>query len=487
MDALPSHPLIPLPEAAARLAALADRVAWEIQTLAYPARDWVRPRGDGVRDVVVVGGGQCGLALSFALRRARVTDVAMLEAGTPAGIWLRFARMHTLRTPKHVTGPELGVPSLSVRAWFEARYGEQAWVALTKIPRGVWQAYLDWLQGVLALPAEAGWRVDGVTPEADDLLAVTAERGDGTRARWLARHVVLATGVDGAGAWQVPAMVAAALASDRYAHTAQAIDFARLARRRVVVLGAGASAFDNAAMALEHGAARVDLLARRVALPAVNPYRWMEFHGFLNHFCDLPDALKWRFMRTIFAMNQPPPQETFSRCGVHAGFHLHLGAPVRALRMEGDAIVLETPRGAVTADFLIVGTGLVVEPSLRPELAAAAPHLARWRDRYAPPAGEEDAVLGAFPYLTGDFAFTERVAGTAPWLARLRSSSFAAMASTASSGGISTLRPTVERIARGITRDLFLDQAEADHAALAAYDERELVDLALASEGTRPW
>lgn len=487
MDALPLHPLMPLPDAEARLAALADRVAWELQTLAYPARDWVRPRGDGVRDVVVVGGGQCGLALSFALRRARVTNTEVVEAGTPAGIWLRFARMHTLRTPKHVTGPELGMPSLSVRAWFEARYGEAAWAALTKIPRGVWQAYLDWLQGMLALPVEAGWRVDAVAPEADDLLAVTAERDDGARTRLLAQHVVLATGVDGAGAWQVPPMVAQALPAVRYAHTAEAIDFARLAGKRVAVLGAGASAFDNAAMALEHGAARVDLLARRPQLPAVNPYRWMEFAGFLNHFADLPDALKWRFMRTIFGMNQPPPQETFSRCALHAGFHLKCGAPVRALRMDGEAVVVETPRGTVTADFLIVGTGLVVEPALRPELAAAAPHIARWRDRFTPATGEADAALGAFPYLTGDFAFTERVAGSAPWLARLRSSSFAAMASTASSGGISTLRPTVDRIARGITRDLFLDQAEADHAALVAYEERELVDLTLASEGTRPW
>lgn len=487
MDALPQFHLSALPDADARLAALADRVAWELATLAYPARDWVRPIGDDVRDVMVVGGGQCGLALSFALQRARIGNIDVLDAGAPAGIWLRFARMHTLRTPKHVTGPELGIPSLSVRAWFEARYGEAAWAMLAKIPRALWQAYLDWLQGVLALPVATGWRVSAVTPEADDLLAVRAEREDGTQARWLARHVVLATGVDGAGAWQVPDMITRSLPSNRFAHTAQAIDFAALAGRRVVVLGAGASAFDNAAMALEHGAARVDLLARRAALPAVNPYRWMEFHGFLHHFADLPDAMKWRFMRTIFGMNQPPPQETFSRCAAHAGFHLHLGAPVRALRMEGDAVALDTPGGTITADFLIVGTGLVVEPMLRPELAAAAPHIARWRDRFVPPDGEEDAALAAFPYLTGDFAFTERVSGSAPWLSRLRSASFAAMVSTASSGGISTLRPTVDRIARGIARDLFLDQAEADHAALAAYDERELVDLTLASEGGRAW
>jgi cation diffusion facilitator CzcD-associated flavoprotein CzcO len=150
--------------------------------------------------------------------------------------------------------------------------------------------------------------------------------------------------------------------------------------------------------------------------------------------------------------------------------------------MEGEAIRLETPRGAIEADFLVVGTGLVVDLSLRPELAALAPHAALWRDRFAPAEAERDAALGAFPYLTSDFAFTERHPGRAPWLSRIRCSSFAAMASTASSGGISTLRPTVERIAGGIARDLFLAQAEADHAALAAYAEPELDDLRLASE-----
>jgi hypothetical protein len=46
------------------------------------------------------------------------------------------------------------------------------------------------------------------------------------------------------------------------------------------------------------------------------------------------------------------------------------------------------------------------------------------------------------------------------------------------------LRPTVERMARGIARDLFLEQAAEDHTRLLAYDERELVSLRLASEGS---
>ncbi len=480
MDALP-------PRTADRLAALEARAAWEIATLSYPARPWVRPvsHPDGpVFDAVVVGGGQHGVATGFALRQAAIPNILLLDDQKPgeAGIWRRFARMETLRSPKHVMGPDLGFPSLTVRAWVEAKFGEAAWHAMAKLPRETWQDYLNWLAAQLDLPTRHETRVVAIAPQ-DGLVALTTESADGARGRLLARHVVLANGMESNGAWAVPAFVRESLPRDRYAHTAEPIDFTRLAGKRLLVLGAGASAFDNAATALEHGAAQVDLLARRTEMPRVNPNRWIEYAGFLNHFCELPDALRWRFLRTMFAMNQPPPQETWNRCARHAQFRVHTSAPIDALRMEGSDIVAETPRGAFRADVLILGTGMVVDLTLRPELAELAPHAALWRDRYTPPAGDADARLGAFPYLTGDFSFTERMPGAAPWIGRVRSVSFGAIASTISSAGVSMLRPTVERIARGITRDLFLEQAEADHAALLAYDERELVSMALAAEG----
>jgi cation diffusion facilitator CzcD-associated flavoprotein CzcO len=485
MDALPPLSVTPLPDAAARLDALAARARWELATLSYPARPWVRPleRPEGhVHDAAIVGAGQHGVATAFALRLSAVRNTVVLDAAPPGGqgIWRRFARMRTLRTPKHVTGPELGFPSLSVRAWFEARHGEAAWAALGKIPREEWHDYLLWLTAQLELEVEHRWRVTRLAPRDEALLEIEAEHEDGARRHLLARHVVLATGMDGNGGWAVPGFVSRALPDDRYAHTAEAIDFAALAGRRVVVVGAGASAFDNAAMALEAGAARVDLLARRAALPQVNPNRWIEFAGFLNHYADLPDALKWRYMRSLFAISQPPPQESWDRCAAFPGFHVHPGAPVEALGMEGDAIRIATPRGTFHADFLILGTGFAIDLARRPELAEVARHAALWRDMYAPPPGEEDAVLGGFPYLGPDCGFTPRGAEGA-WVRRVRSVSFGSLVSTVSSAGISMLRPTVERIARGIARDLFLEQAEGDHASLLQYGERELVSLHLAS------
>jgi len=46
--------------------------------------------------------------------------------------------------------------------------------------------------------------------------------------------------------------------------------------RTVAVLGAGASAMDNAAVALEHGA-EVHLFCRRSEPSAVQRYRWLTF------------------------------------------------------------------------------------------------------------------------------------------------------------------------------------------------------------------
>jgi FAD-dependent urate hydroxylase len=279
------------------------------------------------------------------------------------------------------------------------------------------------------------------------------------------------------GAWRAPAMIAA-LPRSHWAHSAEPIDFAALAGRRVVVVGAGAAAFDNAGMALEAGAASVTLLVRRPELPRVNPNRWMEFSGFLEHYAELPDAAKWRWLRHYMAVNQPPPQETFSRCAQHRNFRLLTGSPMLAARMDDGAAVLTTPGGEHVADYVIAGTGLVLDFAARPELAAIAPHMALWRDRYAPPPGEADALLESFPYLDGSYALT----GEAEWLSRIRVYGFAAFLSHGCSGGIATLGPGMRRIAAGITREIFLRQAPAHEADFLAYAEPELTDTTCASE-----
>ena len=83
------------------------------------------------------------------------------------------------------------------------------------------------------------------------------------------------------------------------------------------MLGAGASAFDNAAAALEAGAEELVMFARRPILPQVNKSKWTAFPGFLHGYASLDDARKWRFYTYIFSEQVPPPYESVLRCERH--------------------------------------------------------------------------------------------------------------------------------------------------------------------------
>ena len=54
------------------------------------------------------------------------------------GPWMTYARMVTLRTPKHLTGLDYGMPSLTFQSYYEARFGKDAWAELDKIPKEMW-------------------------------------------------------------------------------------------------------------------------------------------------------------------------------------------------------------------------------------------------------------------------------------------------------------------------------------------------------------
>ncbi|MBO0758076.1 MAG: FAD/NAD(P)-binding protein, partial [Bradyrhizobiaceae bacterium] len=215
--------------AATNLQELEQRAAFELECLGYPMRAWVATRRHAdahVYDALIVGGGQSGVTIAFRLLRERVTNILLLDRTREGheGPWVTFARMHTLRTPKDVIGPELGIPSLSVRAWYQAQFGEAAWASLKRIPRIVWHAYLGWLRRTAGISVTHDAEVTDIEPLAGGLLAVTAQINGETQ-RSIARNVVLATGMEGSGRWIIPAMIDEALPRERFAHTSEAIDF----------------------------------------------------------------------------------------------------------------------------------------------------------------------------------------------------------------------------------------------------------------------
>jgi len=429
--------------------------------------------------VLIVGGGQSGLGTAFGLKLERIDKVRIIDR-CPRGFegpWRRFARMREIRTPKEVTGIDFGIPSLTARAWYEAKFGRQAWKRIDRIPQEIWRSYLDWYRDVLDLVVENEVELTSIEPAGDLLLAHL--RHPDRIERVHARKIVLATGFDGSGRWRAPPSLVANLPPDRYARTADDIDFRRLAGKRVGVLGAGASAFDNAAVALEAGASRVDLCFRRAEIPRVNPLIWMNFAGLLGHFGELTDLERWRFMRRILQeLPVPPTQDTFWRCRSFDNFAWHANCAWKSVREEAGVAKVETETGTFAFDFIIFGTGVETDLSARSELAPIVHHIALWRDRFTPPPGEESDLLARHPYLGPAFEFTERQPGTAPFLSRLHNFTFGAMPSLGLTGAaIPGTKYGLRRLVNGLARDLFLEDSSTYYQDLLGYVEPELASL----------
>ena len=193
--------------------------------------------------------------------------------------------------------------------------------------------------------------------------------------------------------------------------------------------------------------------------------------------------MRWRFMRHIFTMNQPPPPDTVARCAAFPQFSALPGTPWDGARMEGDEIRITTPLGELAFDYVIIGAGFVLDASRRPELRAFAPFIAKWADRFtARPARRRELRL--LPYLSRSFAFTEREPGTAPALANLHNFTFGATPSMGLSGAsISGLKFGIRRLVDAISRDFFLEDAETHYLSLLRYDDHELTEASWPDTG----
>ena len=451
----------------------------DLDLTAHPRAPWLLPRTAGGRpvlDCLVIGGGQCGLAVAFALKRDKVDNILVLDRATPGreGPWVTYARMRTLRSLKDQTGPDLRLPSLTYQAWHEAQWGAADFAAMRLIPKELWNDYLVWFRRVAAIPVRNGVTAGRIAPARTDdgLACLSVETSEGTM---LARKVVLATGQEGVGGPWMPDFVAA-LPKPLRAHAWEEIDFGPLRGKVVAVLGAGASAFDNAATALEAGAAAVHLFCRRAEPMVVQPYRWLTFAGFLRHMGEMPDAWRWRFMAKILGMREGFAQDTYDRANAFPNFTMHTGRPWTGARADGGRVVLETGRGDFTADFAICGTGVRMDPTTVPALAGCADNIALWSDRYTPPVEEANARLGEFPYLAPDFAFLEKRPGETPWIRDIHLFGIGASMSFGPSGSsINAMAIAAPRLAAGITRGLFEAELPRLHAELEAYDVPQVV------------
>lgn len=511
----PALPPVPIQFAAsprdpAALDMLAHAALREFALLNIPPPEWVPAHGDAGAtapsgaplDALVVGGGMCGQTVAFALWREGLRRVRVIDARDRGeeGPWGTYARMVTLRSPKHLTGPDLGVPSLTFRAWYEAQHGSDVagrrggapgWAGLHKVGRLDWRDYLLWVRDVVAAaggPAiENGTRLLRIQADANALVAQLASAAGPQTVR--ARKIVLALGREGSGAPRWPAFASlqglkSTTSNSNRAiavihHSADAIDFEAYRGRHLAVLGAGASAFDNAACALEAGA-QVSLFARRTQLPQVNKSKWTAFPGFLRGYASASDAARWRFYTYIFDEQVPPPWETVRRCDAHTAFTLRLGAPWRDVQARTDGrvdVVLDA--GIETYDGVIFGTGFDVDLQDRPELAGWLPSVDTWARHVTPEQAAAHPECARFPYLGEGFelqALPSADAATAAALGRMHLFNWGSTLSQgALAGDIPGLAIGAQRLAQHIVRDLFVADIEPHWQRLQAHEDPEML------------
>ncbi|WP_321949085.1 NAD(P)/FAD-dependent oxidoreductase [Paraburkholderia sp. J10-1] len=461
----------------AGLAALEARLREDLAWLELPPKRWIPERthdGRPVVNVAIVGGGMAGLALAAALDHLGID--AVIYDQSPRGFegpWATTARMETLRSPKQLTGPALGLPSLTFRAWFEAQFGGAAWEALDKIPRLQWMDYLRWYRDVLDIDVRNEHRVTAITPRADGGVALSVTSPGGSETVF-ARHVVLATGRDGLGGPCVPAFVRD-LPRRFYAHSSDVLDYGTLRGKRVGVVGAGASAMDSAATALEAGAASVDLLIRRADIPRINKGKGAGNPGLTHGHVALSDDWKWRIRHYINVQQVPPPRGSTLRVSRHANARFNLGAPVTGIEQVDDELYVSTPKGVFVLDFLVFATGFRIDLASRPEFAPFARHVRAWKDRYAPPAGDDDIELADSPDLGPAFEFQEKTPGACPGLERIHCfCAPATLSHGALSGDIPAVSEGAKRLAQGLAATFYREDVELHYANMAAFAEPEV-------------
>ncbi|MEU6397562.1 FAD-dependent oxidoreductase [Streptomyces cinnamoneus] len=188
-------------------------------------------------DVVVIGGGQSGLAAGYHLRRLGIEHVILDAQTAPGGAWQHTWDSLRLFSPAQYSSlPGRLMPSRPGELYPDAAHVVD---------------YLADYEKRYDLPVQRGRRVDSVHRDGP-VLRVETDSGP-----WTARAVISATGI-----WTRPFLPAVPGRRDyrgRQLHTVQYRRPSEFAGQRVVVVGGGNS---GAQIAADLAHARIDLICR---------------------------------------------------------------------------------------------------------------------------------------------------------------------------------------------------------------------------------
>lgn len=443
---------------------LEAKIRKELLMINFPSRSWIlktkADTPDAVLDVAIVGGGMGGMAAALALKIEGITNIKIFDENTlgQEGPWNRYARMNMLRSSKTCLGPALGIPSLTFWSWYEAQYGEDNWKRLKTVPTNMWGQYLCWFRRVLELPVENGMTLLKLTPFEGYL--ELAFNHEGQEIIIFARKVVLATGREGSGGYEIPKFMDG-VSKTLYAHTGENIDPQSFANKRIAIVGAGASSFDAAATALENGAESVEIIVRRDAIPQVNKFNQFYYPGIAHGFYSLPDELHCEYFAEAFECGAPPPKDALDRVKGYSNLRILYNTEIHQIGEDGRQAMLRTSQKDFGVDLIILATGYAVDLSRRHELDGIQDFILTWENRLPEEFIKRMPKLGRFPYLGPHFEFLELENGTANFLKDIYCFNYGAFLSHGLlSGDIALIGMGARRLAEGITKDFFISDSQ---------------------------
>jgi cation diffusion facilitator CzcD-associated flavoprotein CzcO len=172
----------------------------------------------------------------------------------------------------------------------------------------------------------------------------------------------------------------------------------------------------------------------------------------------------------------PPPRNSTQRVSRHANAHFHLGVAIAGAEERSGALHVGTSAGPIELDFLIFATGFKVDWRQRPMLRHIAPCIRVWKDRYQPPAGDEDDELAESPDLGAAFEFQPRAGVECPGLDRVHCLSYPATLSLGViTGDIPAISEGALQLADKLAALLYVEDIEHHFARIEAYAEPEIL------------
>ena len=137
--------------------------------------------------------------------------------------------------------------------------------------------------------------------------------------------------------------------------------------------------------------------------------------------------------------------------------------------------------GAMQFTFLRPA-GYFVDPSARPEIAGFADQILLWRDRYVPPADQEDPFLGNHPYLGEGHEYLEKSPGQALYLRDIHVHNPAGFVSFGVPvGDVPSMRRDIPLVTARISRDLFLADLDIHEQRMTGTIAADFPDATYAS------